>query len=139
MGQYAGDVMPAEAWGVLQDDPASVLIDVRTAAEWTFVGVPDLSGIGKAVQCVAWQQFPDMMRNPGFETEVAAFVLAKNAPLLFLCRSGQRSRSAAIAMTEAGYSRCFNVAHGFEGDCDGDRRRGRVNGWKADGLPWMQK
>jgi len=58
--------------------------------------------------------------------------------LLFLCRSGVRSRAAAIAMTAAGYSRAYNIAQGFEGDPDAERHRGNKNGWKASGLPWKQ-
>ncbi|RMF08276.1 MAG: rhodanese-like domain-containing protein [Alphaproteobacteria bacterium] len=139
MAQYAGDVRPAEAWGILKTDPAAALIDVRTAAEWTFVGLPDLSGLGKRVHPIAWQHYPDMVRNRDFESQVMALGLPKDAPLLFLCRSGQRSRAAAIAMTAAGFTRCFNVAHGFEGDRDADGHRGQVNGWKADGLPWEQQ
>ena len=62
----------------------------------------------------------------------------KDAPVLFLCRSGARSRSAAIALTAAGFSRAYNIVGGFEGDLDGDRHRGQTNGWKAAGLPWKQ-
>lgn len=118
------------------------LVDVRTSPEWTFVGVPDLSGIGRKTHLIEWQIFPSMALNPQF---VAATVAAldeaatePDAPLFFLCRSGSRSRSAAVAMTNAGYSHAYNIAGGFEGDLDAERHRGRKGGWKASGLPWRQ-
>ena len=58
--------------------------------------------------------------------------------IYFLCRSGVRSKHAAIAMTEAGWARCFNIASGFEGPPDPAGHRGTVDGWKAQGLPWTQ-
>lgn len=135
---YAGDVMPKEAWRILNEDPGAALIDVRTDAEWSFVGLPDLSGLGKETHCVSWQAFPAMDLNQRFVAEVEARGLSKDQPLLLLCRSGVRSRHAAIALTQAGYGTCYNVATGFEGDCDGNRHRGCTGGWKAEDLPWVQ-
>ncbi|MCP5371109.1 MAG: rhodanese-like domain-containing protein [Hyphomicrobiales bacterium] len=135
---YAGDVMPQDAWEMLSNDPAAVLIDVRTQAEWAYVGIPDLSGLGKQPLFLPWQVFPSMQVNPEFIQQLASVGLPPDTPMLFLCRSGVRSRSAAKAMTAAGYSRAYNVAHGFEGDPDSRKHRGRVNGWKMDGLPWVQ-
>lgn len=137
---YAGDVTPAEAWRVLEANPDAVLVDVRTRAEWSFVGLPDLSGLGKEPVLMEWQQFPTMAANAGFAADLSQALGAarKGAPVLFLCRSGARSRSAAIAMTAAGFGNCFNIAGGFEGDLDGERHRGRHNGWKAASLPWVQ-
>lgn len=135
---YAGDVMPADAWALLQQEPEAVLVDVRTDAEWRFVGVPDLGPIGKQVQLVQWQLFPDGRPNPDFVGQVAG-LLEMDQPVLFLCRSGARSRAAAMALTAAGYGPCYNVAQGFEGDRDADGHRGRVAGWKHAGLPWRQE
>lgn len=136
---YAGDISATEAWEKLAGDSRAQLVDVRTLAEWNFVGVPDLSSLGRQVHCIEWQQFPSGMANPGFVAEAAAALGAdKNIPLLFLCRSGARSRAAAMAMTEAGYTKAYNIAGGFEGDLDGQRHRGKTNGWKAAGLPWKQ-
>ena len=135
---YAGDVGPAEAWRVLSEDPASVLVDVRTDAEWSYVGLPDLRGLGKETLCVSWQLFPPMALNPGFESALEAAGLSKEQPVLLLCRSGVRSRHAAIALTQAGYGPCYNVADGFEGPPDEAGHRGRRGGWKVEGLPWVQ-
>jgi len=137
---YAGDVTAAEAWRVLKENPRAMLIDVRTKAEWTFVGLPDLAHLGKQPVLIEWVSQPDMTRNPDFEGH-AAEALSRaggDVPVFFLCRSGARSKAAAIAMTERGYSACYNVENGFEGDLDADRHRGRKNGWKVAGIPWVQ-
>lgn len=139
MTDYAGDVTPAEAWSELSGNPDAVLIDVRTQPEWAFVGVPDLAAAGKQAAFISWQVYPDMARNPNFEAEVAALGLTPKAPIFFLCRSGARSRAAAIAMTACGFDACYNIANGFEGDPDSSRHRGRQNGWKASALPWVQQ
>ncbi|MGB8365608.1 MAG: rhodanese-like domain-containing protein [Rhizomicrobium sp.] len=139
---YAGDVTSAEAWAVLRGEPKAQLIDVRTAAEWAYVGLPDLSGLGRELHRVEWQIFPSMAVNPDFAALAAEKVRHAGAdeqtPLLFLCRSGARSRAAAIAMTRAGFAKSFNIMDGFEGDLDAERHRGRHNGWKAANLPWRQ-
>jgi rhodanese-related sulfurtransferase len=134
--EYAGDISPADAWDKLLQ--GARLVDVRTMPEWNFVGLPDLQGQNE-VHCIEWQQFPTGARNPGFVAEASAALGGdKAAPVLLLCRSGARSRAAAIALTQAGYTAAFNIAGGFEGDPDADGHRGTSNGWKADGLPWRQ-
>ena len=139
---YAGDVSATEAWELLKSDPKAQLVDVRTVAEWNFVGLPDLGALGRKVHCVEWQSFPSMAPNADFVTEASGALTGAGAgpeaPILFLCRSGARSRAAAMAMTRAGFRKAFNVASGFEGDPDGERHRGKQNGWKAEGLPWRQ-
>ena len=137
---YAGDVSPEEAWRVLSARPDAVLVDVRTRAEWSFVGLPDLSGAGKEPVLMEWQQFPTMAQNAGFMADLAAALgpSRREAPVFFLCCSGARSKAAAIAMSKSGFSNCFNVAGGFEGDLDAERHRGGRNGWKAADLPWVQ-
>jgi rhodanese-related sulfurtransferase len=138
------EVDPAEACRLLESDPDSALIDVRTRAEWAFVGLPDLSALGRPLWPVEWVAFPSMARNPEFVSELAARMDGKRPPrLFFICRSGNRSMAAAqlvaATLAEQGVAaHCTNVAEGFEGDLDQDGRRGRVNGWKARGLPWRQ-
>ena len=139
MANYAGDITPERAWEILAGDENAVLVDVRTKPEWSFVGVCDLDNLGKKPALIEWQVFPTMAVNESFGESVDSLGTPKDTPLLFLCRSGARSRSAAIAVTERGYHACYNVAGGFEGDPDGDRHRGRINGWKAAGLPWVQQ
>jgi len=131
-----------DVWARLKSDPQSVMIDCRTRAEWAYVGLPDLSGIGKQLLTVEWQTFPDNRINPQFVVELASQLDAagvkKDAEIFFICRSGGRSRMAAQVMTEAGYERCRNVTEGFEGPLDPLRHRGRASGWKVAGLPWVQ-
>ena len=135
---YAGDVTPAAAWKILSEDKAAVLVDVRTRAEWNYVGLPDLEKLAKKPALIEWQAFPSMQPNPEFVAALSAVLPDKAAPLLFICRSGARSAAAAKAMTAAGYSTCFNVADGFEGPLDAQAKRGAAGGWKATGLPWRQ-
>jgi rhodanese-related sulfurtransferase len=139
---YAGNISAREAWELLKSDPKAQLVDVRTVPEWAFVGVPDLASLNRAVVRVEWQVYPSMERNPKFEAAVAERLKAAGAteatPVFFLCRSGARSQAAAAAMTAAGFTKCFNVAAGFEGDLDASKHRGRASGWKVDGLPWVQ-
>jgi rhodanese-related sulfurtransferase len=131
-----------DAWARLKSDAGSVLIDVRTIAEWAYVGLPDLSSVGKRPVLVEWQGFPGDRLNTAFVerlTEALTPIGAnRESELLFICRSGSRSLKAAQAMAAAGYTHCRNVADGFEGPLDPERHRGQLAGWKARGLPWTQ-
>lgn len=139
---YAGNVSVQEAFDRLANDATALLVDVRTQAEWSFVGLPDLRPIGKEPVLVEWQSFPPSGPNPEFASFLSDLLVKKgldqNAPIYFLCRSGARSQAAAIAMTRAGYTQCFNISDGFEGHLDQEGHRGTRSGWKAAGLPWIQ-
>lgn len=124
----------SDAWGMLVEDSVATLIDVRTTAEWNFVGVPNLESIGKEVRLAEWTRFPDGSANPDFIAQ-ASEGLASDQPILFICRSGARSQAAASAFEAAGYSNLYNVSAGFEGDLDPEHHR--HDGWK-DHLPWHQ-
>lgn len=132
----------ASAWSALQGNPRSQLVDVRTRAEWTYVGIPDLGALGKRTVLVEWQTFPDQSVDPRFAerlaNELQALGVQVDDDLFFICRSGSRSLAAARAMASAGYRACHNVTEGFEGPLDDDRHRGSLSGWKAIGLPWLQ-
>lgn len=136
--RYAGDISPETAWEILTDDPRATLVDVRTDAEWTYVGVPDLRGIGKEPLFVQWKHYPTMTVNPKFVDEVSESGVNPEDTLVLMCRSGQRSAAAAQALTEAGFRRCYNVAEGFEGDKDANGQRNSLGGWRVRGLPWVQ-
>ena len=138
------ELAPSEVWDELNSDKTSVLIDVRTRAEWGYVGIPDLQGIGREVILAEWRMFPQMQVNPEFFNEVQT-QLGGRVPqnMYFLCRSGVRSLDAAKHVAEVLDSQglaanCVNVINGFEGDLDENQQRGRVNGWKVLGLPWRQ-
>lgn len=139
---YRGDVSAEEAWTGLGSSAEAVLIDVRTIAEWSYVGVPDLTPLGKSPLFIEWQSFPDGRQTPDFANALASELEARgvgpDAPLYFLCRSGARSRAAAIAATAAGFVNCFNIGPGFEGPLDENQHRNAVAGWRMTGLPWSQ-
>ena len=132
-------------WESLRTDATAQLVDVRTRAEWTYVGLPHLAEIGKEPVLIEWQSFPDNRPDPNFSTELDIRLkesgLAKTANLFFICRSGARSLSAARSMAALGYSHCYNVTDGFEGPVstlDDHRHRGLTAGWKFAKLPWIQ-
>ena len=134
---YAGDITPEEAWKLLNDDPDAVLVDCRSAAEWRWVGVADISSLGRDVVYIEWNG-ADGTHNDGFVDDlVAAGVTPGERPVVFLCRSGNRSIGAAEAATDAGITPSYNVLDGFEGNLDEQKQRGGT-GWRAVGLPWTQ-
>lgn len=127
---HAG-VPPATAWQLFSQGRA-LLVDVRTTEERKFVGhVPDTLH-------VAWASGTALTRNPRFVRELEAKVGGKDAVVLLLCRSGKRSALAAEAAAEAGFTAVFNVLEGFEGEIDGLQQRGKSDGWRFHGLPWVQ-
>ena len=138
------ELLPDETWTTLEQDQSAMLIDVRTQAEWGFVGVPDLESLGRSAIFVEWARYPDMSINPHF-VETVIEKLGPEIPdkLFFLCRSGVRSLRAADAVAGALADKgisvdCINIAEGFEGDLDVEGHRGRLNGWKVRGLAWRQ-
>ena len=136
-GKFAGDVTPQQAWDDIAANSDAALVDVRTQAEWSFVGLPDLSDLGRDVVTVEWQTFPGMTPNSEFLAQLAREDVSPDRPVYLLCRSGVRSRHAAQLLAKHGYT-TFNISDGFEGPLDSDGRRGTVAGWKADGLAWKQ-
>ena len=133
------NVPPGETWEALRGNPKAHLVDVRTDAEWNFVGVPDLVTAGKQAVLIPWQVYPTMQRNSRFEAQLTESGFAADHHIYFICRSGVRSLAAAQAARDAGFGHVFNVADGFEGPADAQGHRGMVAGWKADSLPWQQR
>lgn len=127
---YAGGLAPQDAWALVEAGNA-VLVDVRSAEERKFVGfVPNSLH-------VAWATGTSLTRNPRFVRELEAKT-GKDAVILLLCRSGNRSALAAEAAAKSGFTQVFNVLEGFEGDLDGTQHRGSGNGWRFRSLPWIQ-
>ena len=138
------DVLPHDVWEQLKSEPNTALVDVRTQAEWAFVGLPDLHSLEKDVILVEWLTYPAMSVHRNFADELF-LKFGDRIPdsIFFICRSGVRSLSAANEVADfargSGHTtRCYNVAEGFEGDLDAERHRGSLNGWKKRGLPWRQ-
>lgn len=143
-GPTVSEVLPQEAWAELEASQDAVLIDVRTRAEWSFVGFPDLSSIGHTTVLAEWRSFPNMAVVENFADdlieELGGVVPSK---IFFVCRSGVRSMQAAAQVASVLASKgmsaaCVNVAEGFEGDLNAEGQRGSVNGWKIRGLAWRQ-
>jgi rhodanese-related sulfurtransferase len=129
---YKGAVTPHEAYQLLLNDPTVHLIDVRTNAERDWVGQVQIKP--EQLHVVQWNLYPTTS-NPNFLTELAQ-VADKEMVLLFLCRSGVRSKAAAQLATEHGYANCYDILEGFEGDKDAQGHRKNINGWCYVGLPW---
>jgi rhodanese-related sulfurtransferase len=128
---YAGALLPAEAYALLQAAPGARLVDVRTRPELDYVG-----RIPGTVE-IEWQTYPDGAPNAGFLMQLRAQV-DPEALVMFICRSGVRSHAAATSAAGIGYNQCYNVLEGFQGDKDGNRHRDTLGGWRAAGLPWYQ-
>lgn len=128
---YEGALLPVEAYEIMQSAPGAKLVDVRTRAELDWVG-----RITGAVE-IEWVTYPGMKPNAHFVAQLEQMV-DKESLVMFICRSGVRSKSAAIAATLAGYADCYNVLEGFEGDKNTDGQRNRLNGWRVCELPWEQ-
>lgn len=128
---YRADLPATDAATFLNERPNAVLLDVRTQAEWTFVGVPDLAGC----RFVEWTSWPTGQPNPNFVASATEGLVA-DQPIVVICRSGGRSAAAANVLSAAGFTEVYNVADGFEGDLDAQGHRS--GGWRGSGLPWRQ-
>ncbi|WP_153100765.1 rhodanese-like domain-containing protein [Paraburkholderia hayleyella] len=131
---YAGALSPAEAFELLQLDPEARLVDVRTRAELDWVGRP-VVGDGQYLH-LEWIRYPGGAPNEAFIGQLCE-ALTPDTPLLLLCRSAARSKLAAVAASQAGFSRAFDLLEGFEGDKDSQGHRKTVSGWCFRGLPWI--
>jgi rhodanese-related sulfurtransferase len=126
---YAGALTPKEAYEVWQLAPSAKLVDVRTRAEWDWVGrIP-------GAEEIEWMSYPSNQPNAHFLAQLKQCVDAQSL-VLFVCRSGVRSHHAACLANDSGYSACYNVLEGFEGDKDANGQRGKTGGWRHAGLPW---
>jgi rhodanese-related sulfurtransferase len=124
---------PREAHEFVQSNPEALFVDCRSDAEYFFVGH------AAGAMHVAWYDAPDWDLNPEFVTDVKKLAgHSMDRPIVLICRSGKRSVEAAGALEQAGFTDVSNVLHGFEGDLNSDRQRGKLNGWRHDGLPWEQ-
>lgn len=126
---YEGALLPSEAHQLLQAAPGAKLVDVRTRAEWDWVG-----RIPGAVE-IEWMSYPGNQPNTDFLAQLKRQVDSESL-VMFICRSGVRSHKAACLANEAGFTESYNVLEGFEGDIDAHGQRGKVGGWRYSGLPW---
>jgi rhodanese-related sulfurtransferase len=138
MSEIIPNVHPQEVWQALESDPKAKLVDVRTTAEWAYVGLPDLTALSKKPVKIEWQVYPGMSVNADFMHKLRLEEVEPGDKVYFLCRSGVRSLAAAKLAAANGYAEVFNIADGFEGPKDAVGHRGTVAGWKQAGLPWSQ-
>jgi rhodanese-related sulfurtransferase len=126
------DVGPAEA-ARLAGESGALILDVRTQAEYVFVGHP-AGAVNIPLElwdANTYQWSP----NPRFEERVKARFPDQGVPLLLICRSANRSRDGAKLLAKAGYRRVYNILEGFEGDKDPKTGLRTLNGWRNRGLP----
>lgn len=124
---------PRQAWQYLQDHADALFVDVRMEIEYLYVGHPP------GVVHIAWYEYPEMQAHPErFAAQVRREAGRDDRPVVLICRSGKRTVEAGLALEAAGFPEVVNVLHGFEGELDEHFQRGRLNGWRSDGLPWEQ-
>ncbi len=126
---YLGELTPRQAFDLLQLEPATVLVDVRSLAELELVGY-----VPNAIH-IQWAFYPGMIANVNFAAELQAKV-DKGLNVVFMCRTGGRSHLAAVLAQQLGFSKTYNMAEGFEGEANNLKQRTQTNGWKHAGLPW---
>jgi rhodanese-related sulfurtransferase len=127
------NLLPIEAWALLQQQPDALFVDVRMEIESMYVGRPP------GVHTIPWYEYPDLQPDPAaFVAAIDREVRSRDRTVVLICRSGQRTVTAGLALEAAGFTDVVNVLHGFEGDLDGQFHRSTLNGWRFDGLPWEQ-
>ena len=127
------NLLPRDAWALIQQQPNALFVDVRMEIESLYVGRPP------GVHHIAWYEYPDLTPNPAdFAQQVQREANDPGRTVVLICRSGKRSVDAALALEAVGFTQVVNVEHGFEGDLDDHFRRSSLNGWRFDGLPWEQ-
>ena len=131
---------PKQAWQIIQDDPRTILIDIRSSMEFLFVGHP------RGAVHIPWIDEPDWVINPHFATEIRKLVLGGMvcdaeegcAPIILICRSGKRSKEAGDLLINEGFKNVFHIDEGFEGELDDKHHRSSLGGWRFHNLPWEQ-
>jgi rhodanese-related sulfurtransferase len=127
------NLLPKEAWALLQQQPEALFVDVRMEIESMYVGRPP------GVHTIPWYEYPDLQPDPAaFVAAIDREARSRDRTVVLICRSGQRTVTAGLALETAGFTDVVNVLHGFEGDLDGRFHRSTLNGWRFDGLPWEQ-
>ncbi len=133
-----------DAFNILKNEQNSILVDVRTFEEFKFVGIVDSAEFSDRMALIPWQNFPTMELNPEFANKLEDDLrkifgnAIEEIKIIFLCRTGGRSNAAANHALNLGYKNCYNLISGFEGDLNQHSQRGKINGWKAENLPWRQ-
>ena len=134
---YKRNLLPKMAIERLQSNPQALFVDVRSKAEYKYVGYPENSIL------IPWIDDPDWEPNPeAFSDSVMQELDGRenlsDTEIILICRSGFRSNEALKCLENKGFTQVSHVASGFEGDLDENDHRGNLNGWRHDGMPWSQ-
>ena len=134
---YKRNLLPKMAVEKLQNNPQALFVDVRSKAEYKYVGFPENSIL------IPWIDDPDWEPNPvAFSDSVMQELDGRenllNTEIILICRSGYRSNEALKCLENKGFTQVSHIASGFEGDLDENDHRGNLNGWRHDGMPWSQ-
>lgn len=129
-------INPIEAWRILQEKKMSYVIDVRPEPESIYSGKPDLKELKKDTINIPYTLYPSLRENPNFVREFNKFIFNKDTVTFLICKDGTLSEKAAEKLKQMN-KKCFAIEKGFEGDIDElEKKRSKINGWKASGLPW---
>jgi len=134
---YKRNLLPKMAVEKLQNNPQALFVDVRSKAEYKYVGYPENSIL------IPWIDDPDWEPNPEAFSDAVMQELdgrenLSDTEIILICRSGFRSNEALKCLENKGFTQVSHVASGFEGDLDENDHRGNLNGWRHDGMPWSQ-
>jgi len=134
---YKRNLLPKMAVERLQNNPQALFVDVRSKAEFKYVGYPENSIL------IPWIDNPDWEPNPEVFSDLVMQELdgrenLSDTEIILICRSGFRSNEALKCLENKGFTQVSHVASGFEGDLDENDHRGNLNGWRHDGMPWSQ-
>ena len=134
---YKRNLLPKMAVERLQNNPQALFVDVRSKAEYKYVGYPENSIL------IPWIDDPDWEPNPEAFSDLVMQELdgrenLSDTEIILICRSGFRSNEALKCLENKGFTQVSHVASGFEGDLDENDHRGNLNGWRHDGMPWSQ-
>jgi rhodanese-related sulfurtransferase len=161
-GQEVKRIMSIEAFDMLNTVPDTYLVDIRTRAEYQFVGHPfkayNYPFLFFTTTFAKDEEKPSylLVKNKAFIEQIGK-AFKKTDNLLLLDRDGTRSAQAAKELLAAGYKNVFDVYDGFEGsefpsfdepnkhkyyrqlakrnNIYGFEQR-RHSGWQFWGLPW---
>lgn len=144
-------LLPKEVFDIKTSEASkTLLVDIRTPAELQFVGFTDMMDGNIPYLTYDYSGWDDKSKeykrnfNSGFVGQVEELmkkvgIEGKDARIILMCRSGDRSAKATDLMAKSGYTNVWSAIEGFEGDKakDGATKGQRsVNGWKNAGLPW---
>ena len=134
---YKRNLLPKIAVDRLQNNPQALFVDVRSKAEYKYVGYPENSIL------IPWIDDPDWEPNPEVFSDLVVQELdgrenLSDTEIILICRSGFRSNEALKCLENKGFTQVSHVASGFEGDLDENDHRGNLNGWRHDGMSWSQ-